>query len=46
MERTIRVWIGNDFVELTIDEVGSIDEDEFYKAVAEYIDSIMEIEVI
>ena len=46
MERIVRVWIGNDFVEYEIEDNSDWTEDELYEAVVEDVYSTMSIEII
>lgn len=46
MEKTVRVWIGNDFVEFTAEKHPSMSEDEFWEAVVEYVYDVISIEII
>lgn len=45
MERTVRVWVGNEFLEFEVhDNFNS--EDELYKAVFQYVIESLSIEII
>lgn len=44
--RTIRVWVGNDFVEVEIDGCAGLSEDELHQAAVEYVYDVISIEVI
>ena len=46
MERIVRVWIGNDYVEYEIEDNGDWTEDELYEAVVEDVYSIISVEII
>ena len=46
MERIVRVWIGNDFVEYEIEDNGGWTEDELYEAVAEDVYNSISIEIL
>lgn len=46
MERIVRVWIGNDYVEYEVEDNQDWNEDEFYEAVCEDVFSTISIEVL
>ena len=46
MERIVRVWVGNDYVEYEFDYEGDMSEDELYEAVCEDVFSTISIEVL
>ena len=46
MERIVRVWIGNDYVEYEIEDNGGWTEDELYEAVVEDVYNSITIEVL
>ena len=46
MERTVRVWIGNDYIDYEIEDNGGLTEDELYEKACDEIFSIISIEVI
>ena len=46
MERTVRVWIGDGYVEYEIEDNGEWTEDELYEAVVEDVYSTISIEII
>ena len=45
MERIVRVWIGNDFVEFEAED-NYESEDEFYEAVVAYVYDSISIEIL
>ena len=46
MERIVRVWIGNDYVECEIEANSNLSEDELYEAVINKIYDMISIEVL
>lgn len=46
MERLVRVWIGNDYVEFEIDVDSNWTEDEIYEAVVEDVYNSISVEVL
>ncbi len=46
MERTVRVWIGNDYIEYEIEDNRDWTEDELYEAVVEDVYSTISIEIL
>ena len=46
MERTIRAWIGNDYVEFEAELPTNMTEDEFYEEIVEYIYSNLSVEIL
>lgn len=44
--RTIRVWIGNEFLEIEVDGCAGWSEDEIYQSAVEYVYDMITIEVI
>lgn len=47
MERTVRVWIGNDYIEYEFEDNGDwIDEDELFEAVVEDIYNTINVEIL
>ena len=46
MERIVRVWIGNDYVEYEIEDNSDWTEDELYEAVVEDVYNTMSIEIL
>lgn len=46
MERLVRVWIGDDYVEYEIEDNGDWTEDELYEAVVNDVYSIISIEIL
>lgn len=44
--RTIRVWVGNEFLEIEVDGCAGLSEDELYQSAAEYVYDMISIEVI
>ena len=47
MERIVRVWIGNDYVEYEIEDNGDWDnEDDLYEAVLEDVYNTISVEII
>ena len=46
MERIVRVWIGNDYLEYEIEDNGGLSEDELYEEVCEKIFSTISIDII
>lgn len=46
MERIVRVWIGNDYVEYEIEDNGNWTEDELYEAVVEDVYSSISIDIL
>ena len=44
--RTIRVWVGNEFLEVEVDGCAGLSEDELYQAATEYVYDVISIEVI
>lgn len=47
-EKIVRVWVGNDYLELIFDEadLAGLSEDELYQTAMEYIMSEISIEII
>lgn len=46
MERLVRVWIGNDYVEYEIEDNSDWTEDELYEAVVEDVYNTISIEIL
>ena len=46
MERTVRVWIGNDYVEYEIEDNGDWTEDELYEAVVQEVYDVISVEIL
>ena len=46
MERIVRVWIGNDYVEYEIEDNGGWTEDELYEAIVKDVYDSISIEVL
>ena len=46
MERIVRVWIGNDYVEYEVDVNADWTEDQLYAAVVEDVYNTISIEII
>ena len=46
MERIVRVWIGNDYVEYEIEDNGDWAEEDLYEAVLEDVYNIISVEII
>lgn len=47
MERTVRVWIGNDCIEYEFEDNGDwVDEDELFEAVVEDIYNTINVEIL
>ena len=46
MERTVRVWIDNDYVEFELDLNDWVDEDELYEAVVNYVYDNISVEIL
>ena len=46
MERTVRVWIDNEYVETTIDAKEDWNEDDLYEAAVLYVYDNISIEVV
>ena len=46
MERTVIVWIGNDGMEIDFEDNESLNEDEFYEAVVNYVYDNISVEII
>ena len=46
MEKIVRVWIGNDYVEYEVDADPDMTEDEFYEAVVDDVFSTISIEIL
>lgn len=44
--KTIRIWVGNDFVEFELEKTADMSEDEFYEKAVDYIYSNLTVEVI
>ena len=46
MERTVRVWIGNDYVEYEVEVNEDWNEDELFEEIAESVYSNISIEIL
>lgn len=46
MERLVRVWIGNDYVEYEIEDDSDWTEDELYEAVVEDVYNSISVEIL
>lgn len=46
MERIVRIWIGNDYVEYEFEDNGDWTEDELYEAVVEDVYNTMSVEIL
>ncbi len=46
MERIVRVWIGNDYVEYEIEDNGGLSEDALYEAIVADVYNSISIEVL
>ena len=46
MERLVRVWIGNDYVEYEIEDNSEWTEDELYEAVVEDVYNTISVEIL
>ena len=47
MERIVKVWIGNDYIEYEFEDEGDwIDEDELYQAVVEDVYDSISVEIL
>ena len=46
MERTVRVWIGNDYVDVDITVREEWNEDEIYEAAVLYVYDVISVEVL
>ena len=46
MERTIRVWLGNDYTEFEMELNQNMSEDELYEYVVDYVYSNLSIEIL
>ena len=46
MERTVRVWIGNDYVEFEFEDNSDWTEDELYEAVVEDVYNSISVEIL
>ena len=46
MERLVRVWIGNDYVEYEIEDNNDWTEDELYEAVVEDVYNSISVEIL
>ena len=46
MERLVRVWIGNDYVEYEIEDNSDWTEDELYEAVVEDVYNSISVEIL
>ena len=46
MERTVRVWFGNDYIDIDIDVREEWNEDEVYEAAVSYVYNTISIEVL
>lgn len=46
MERTVRVWIGNDYVEFELDNDLDLNEDELYETVVNYVYDNISVEIL
>lgn len=46
MERLVRVWIGNDYVEYEFEDNGEWTEDELYEAVVEDVYNTISVEIL
>lgn len=46
MERTVRVWIGNDGIEIELDFDDELNEDELYEAAVNYVYDNISVEIL
>lgn len=46
MERIVRVWIGNDYVEFELDNDLDLNEDELYETVVNYVYDVISVEIL
>ena len=46
MERIVRVWIGNDYVEYEFEDNGDWTEDELYEAVVQDVYDTISVEIL
>ena len=46
MERIVRIWIGNDYLEYEIEDNGDWTEDELYEAVLEDVYNTISLEIL
>ena len=46
MERIVRVWIGNDYIEYEIEDNSNWTDDELYEAVVEDVYNSISIEIL
>lgn len=46
MERIVRVWIGNDYVEFELDNDEDLNEDELYETVVNYVYDVISVEIL
>ena len=46
MEKIVRVWIGNDYVEFEFEANQNWSEDELYEAVVQYVYETISVEIV